>query len=358
MPKDVASDPSHDSPRTPLKGWRALVADYQKSSSLKAWWQLVNTLGPYALVWYLIYLALDVSWWLTLPLALVGAGLLVRTFIIFHDCCHGSFFKQGRFVSARLANRVGGFVCGVLTFTPYDQWRREHIRHHATAGNLDQRGTGDIWTMTVQEYLEAPRRTRLAYRIARNPFVLFVLAPLFVFLVQQRFTKAGSSRQERRSVWGTNAAILLVGAGMSAVFGVIPYLVLQLSILAVAGSAGVWLFYVQHQFEGVYWARQAERDHAAVALWGSSFYKLPKVLQWASGNIGFHHIHHLSPRIPNYNLERCHEAHPAFQEVEPVTLLSSLRTLSLRLWDETEKEMVGWRRMRELRRQRLGGATS
>lgn len=358
MPQDAASDPSHDSARTPLTGWRALVADYQKSSSLKAWWQLVNTLGPYALVWYLMYLALDVSWWLTLPLALVGAGLLVRTFIIFHDCCHGSFFRQGRFVGARLANRVGGFVCGVLTFTPYDQWRREHIRHHATAGNLDQRGTGDIWTMTVQEYLEAPRRTRLAYRIARNPFVLFVLAPLFIFLVQQRFTSAGSSRQERRSVWSTNAAILLMGAGMSAVFGVIPYLALQLSILAVAGSAGVWLFYVQHQFEGVYWERHAERDHAAVALWGSSFYKLPKVLQWASGNIGYHHIHHLSPRIPNYNLERCHEAHPAFREVEPVTLVSSLRTLSLRLWDETEKEMVGWRRMRELRRQRVGAATS
>ena len=210
-----------------------------------------------------------------------------------------------------------GFITGVLTFTPYYHWRWEHAIHHATSGDLDRRGMGDIWTLTVQEYLESSRWKRFAYRLARNPVVLFVIAPLFVFLVRHRFPKAKASRRERHSVYWTNLAILGMAAGLSWIFGLKAYLLIQLTVLVVAGSAGVWLFYVQHQFEGVYWERGEEWDYTAAALQGSSFYKLPKVLQWFSGNIGFHHIHHLSSRIPNYNLEKCHKADPLFQTVKP-----------------------------------------
>lgn len=203
--------------------------------------------------------------------------------------------------------------------------------------------------MTVQEYLEASRWKRLAYRLARNPFVLFVLAPLYLFLVKQRVPSPKASRKERRSVWWMNVAILVMAAGLSAVFGVIPYLLIQLMVLGVAGSVGIWLFYVQHQFEDAYWEPTEDWDYTAAALKGSSFYKLPRVLQWFSGNIGFHHIHHLSSRIPNYHLQRCHESHPMFRDVKPITLRESLKSLKLRLWDEREKKLVGFGVLRERR---------
>ena len=223
---------------------------------------------------------------------------------------------------ARFSNPVRpttfwGFVTGVLTFTPYHHWRWEHATHHATSGDLDRRGTGDIWTLTVQEYLDSSRWKRFAYRLARNPVVLFVLAPLFLLLVKHRFPKAEASRRERYSVYGTNLAVLGMATALIWVFGLKAYLLIQLTVLLVAGSAGFWLFYVQHQFEGVYWERGDDWDYTTAALQGSSFYKLPRVLQWFSGNIGFHHLHHLSPRIPNYHLERCHEADPCFRACRP-----------------------------------------
>jgi omega-6 fatty acid desaturase (delta-12 desaturase) len=316
--------------------WKQIVAEYQKPSTLRALWQIVNTVGPYALLWYLMYLSLAVSWWITMPLAILAGAFLVRVFIIFHDCGHGSFFKSHK------ANVVCGFLCGTLTFTPYYHWRWEHSLHHATSGDLDRRGTGDVWTMTVQEYLEASRWKRFAYRLARNPFVLFVLAPLFIFLIKHRLPKSTASRRERWSVYWMNFAILGVGAALSVLFGLKAYLLIQLAALMVAGSAGVWLFYVQHQFEGVYWERRDEWDYAAAALQGSSFYRLPRVLQWFSGNIGFHHIHHLSPRIPNYNLEKCHNANPLFQQVKPVTLIASFKSFTFRLWDEQRRKLVGY----------------
>jgi omega-6 fatty acid desaturase (delta-12 desaturase) len=205
--------------------------------------------------------------------------------------------------------------------------------------------------LTVLEYLESSRWKRCAYRLARNPFVLFVLAPIFLFLVKYRVPKSTASRRERRSVLWTNLAVLGMGAGLSWVFGLKAYLLIQFMVLMVAGSAGVWLFYVQHQFEQVYWQRGTEWDYTMAALQGSSFYKLPKVLQWFSGNIGFHHIHHLSPRIPNYNLEKCHEADPVFQSVKPITLLSSLNSFTFRLWDEQRRKLVGYRRLRDFRGQ-------
>lgn len=325
--------------------WRKIIEAYRQASLPRAVWQLINTLVPYAAVWVLMYFAVAFSWWLAIPLAILAGGLLVRIFIIFHDCGHGSYFASQR------ANDTAGFLTGVLTFTPYYHWRWEHAIHHSTTAHLDKRGTGDIWTMTVQEYLEASRWQRFAYRLSRNPVVLFVLAPLFVFLLMQRVPKPKASARERHSVWWTNLGILLLAIVMSKIFGVGEYLLLQLMVTAVSAGIGVWLFYVQHQFEDVYWERGENWDYAAAALQGSSYYKLPKVLQWFTGNIGFHHIHHLSARIPNYNLQRCHEADPLFQRVKPITLFASFKTMTLRLWDEQSRQLIGYRRLRQLRKQ-------
>ena len=326
--------------------WKEIVAKYQKPAALRGIWQLSNTLVPYIALWYLMYWSLSVSYWLTIPLAILAGGFQVRLFIIFHDCGHGSFFKS------RVANDILGSILGVLNVTPYYQWRWEHAIHHSSAGDLDRRGTGDVWTLTVQEYLEASRWKRFAYRLARNPFVLFVLAPLFLFLVMQRIPNIKAPLRERLSVYWTNLGLLAMAAGLSWIFGLERYLLLHFVIVLVAGSVGVWLFYVQHQFEGVYWERNENWDYVTAALKGSSFYKLPKVLQWFSGNIGFHHIHHLSPRIPNYYLEHCYKSEPLFQTVKPVTLLSSFKSFTFRLWDERRQRLVGYRALRGIRKQR------
>lgn len=348
MSNKSLSKPVESQPAPAL--WKQVVARYQTPSVGRAVWQIVNTLVPYAVLWCLMYLSLTVSYWLVAPLAVLAGGFLVRVFIIFHDCGHGSYLKS------RTANDVLGFVTGVLTFTPYYQWRWEHAIHHSSAGDLDRRGTGDVWTLTVQEYLEASRWKRFAYRLARNPVVLFVLAPLFLFLVMQRLPLSKSPRRERFSVYWTNLAIAAVATGLIWAFGLKAYLVIQLTVMMVAGSAGVWLFYVQHQFEGVYWERGQNWDYVTAALKGSSFYRLPKVLQWFSGNIGFHHIHHLSPRIPNYHLEKCHKAEPLFQTVKPVTLLASFKSFTFRLWDEQRRKLVGYGHLRALRRQQRQAA--
>jgi omega-6 fatty acid desaturase (delta-12 desaturase) len=344
---------SSSTPARPVENnvaWKEIVAQYQKPSTWRASWQIVNTVVPYAALWYLMYLCLPISWWLVVPLAILAGGFLVRVFIIFHDCGHGSFFKS------RAANDTVGILAGVLTFTPYYHWRWEHSIHHRSAGDLDKRGTGDVWTMTVQEYLEASRWKKFAYRLSRNPFILFVVAPLFLFLLQQRFPSLKASQRERHSVYAMDAAILGMMVAMSLVFGIKAYLLIQLIIIMVAGGAGVWMFYVQHQFEDVYWERGEDWSYVAAALKGSSFYKLPRILQWFSGNIGFHHIHHLSPRIPNYNLERCHQADPLFQQVKPITLFTSLKSATYRLWDEKNKKLVGYRALRELRKQQKHAA--
>lgn len=343
---NVPSTPENPAPST--LAWKQVVARYQKASVPRGVWQIVNTLVPYAGLWVLMYWTAQISWWLTLPLAILAGGFLVRVFIIFHDCGHGSFFKSQR------ANHILGMITGVLTFTPYFQWRWEHAVHHSAAGDLDRRGIGDIWTLTVQEYLESSRWRRFAYRLARNPVILFLIAPLYLFVVRQRFVNFDAGKRERRSVHWTNVALLGMAVGMGAIFGFKTYLFLQLIVFGVSASAGVWLFYVQHQFEGVYWERGDDWDYTTAALKGSSFYKLPKILQWFSGNIGFHHIHHLSPRIPNYHLEKCHESEPLFQTVKPVTLLSSFKSFAFRLWDEQSRQLVGYGHLRFVRRQKAG----
>lgn len=326
--------------------WKDIAAKYQKSAIWPAVWQLTNSLVPYAALWYVMNLLVPISFWLAIPFAALAGGFAVRLFIIFHDCGHGSFLPS------RKANDIVGFITGVLTLVPYRQWTREHAIHHATSGDLDRRGTGDIWTLTVQEYLESSRWKRFAYRLARNPVILFGIGPLYVFLIKQRFVGSNSGPREKRSVAWTNLAILLIGVGLSFALGWKAYLALHVIVIGVAGAGGMWLFYVQHQFEDVHWERGADWDYAAAALKGSSFYKLPKILQWFSGNIGFHHIHHLSPAIPNYHLEKCHHSEPLFQSVKPVTLLSSLKSLTFRLWDERCQKLVGYRAARILRNQR------
>lgn len=326
--------PHHDVPGD--SHWQGLVTRFRKSCNLRASWQLANTLIPLVGLWFAMVWLAGISWWLVVPVAALTAAFLVRTFIIFHDCGHGSFFSNRR------ANQIVGFITGTITFVPTNYWWAEHARHHATAGNLDRRGTGDIWTLTVREYLESSRARRFAYRLTRNPFILFVVAPFFLFVVNYRFASRNSNKRERRSVMWANLALLGMAITLSLLMGLGTYLFIQCLVLVISGTAGVWLFYVQHQFEDVYWEQGSEWSSSRAALQGSSYYKLPRVLQWFSGNIGFHHIHHLNPGIPNYHLESCHRSHPDFERIKPLTLLASLKSLHLRLWDDQLKRLVGY----------------
>jgi omega-6 fatty acid desaturase (delta-12 desaturase) len=334
--------PAEVKPQPGITEWKAIIAQYAVPSLPRSLWQVVNTFVPYFLLWYLMWRSLEVSYLLTLALSVIAGLLVMRIFIIFHDCGHGSFFRSKR------ANDVLGFITGMLTFTPYGHWRWQHSVHHATSGDLDRRGEGDIWTLTVQEYLEASRWKKFAYRLARNPIVLFVLAPLGLFLVYQRFPSSGAKGKDRLSVLWMNIALTAMVAGACWLIGWKAYLMIQLPVTMVAGAAGIWMFYVQHQYEDTYWEKRENWDYTTAALEGSSFYKLPKILQWFTGNIGYHHVHHLSSRIPNYNLERCHNSHPMFQQVKPITLLSSLKCISLRLWDEQSRKLVGYRHLKNL----------
>lgn len=314
----------------------ALVARYQKPDLKRCIWQMVNSFVPYLISWYLMVLSLSVSYWLTLVLTIPAAGFLIRIFIIFHDCGHGSFFKSSQ------ANHFWGTITGILTFTPYYEWRHAHAIHHATAGDLDKVGPGSVLTLTVEQYKNASTWEKIKYRIYRNPLILLTIGALLNFLVLNRFTSNISTGKDRQSVYLTNFAVLGIAVLLSLLMGFKTFLLVQLPIIAFSASFGVWLFYLQHQFEGVYWARHDKWNRVDAALKGSSFYKLPGVLQWFSGNIGFHHIHHLSPLIPNYYLEKCHNENPVFQGVKPLTLISSFKSFSLRLYDEAAGKLVGY----------------
>jgi acyl-lipid omega-6 desaturase (Delta-12 desaturase) len=321
---------------------RANIVRFATASARRAWWQVANSFIPYALLWVAMVAALHVSYWLMLPIAMLAAGFLLRIFIIFHDCGHGSFFKSKR------ANNVVGAIAGVLHITPYRHWRWQHALHHGTTGDLDRRGSGDIWTLTVQEYLDSTRWRRFSYRLVRNPIVLLFIAPMYLFVVHNRFAAPNAPKREQRSVQLTNLCVLAAAIAMSALIGLKAFLLIQLTVVLFAGGIGVWLFYVQHQFQGAYWERSKDWNYTNAAVQGSSFYKLPHILQWFTGSIGFHHIHHLSPRIPNYNLERCHDADPFFKTVKPLTLWPSLRSLTFSLWDEKRKMFVGFGNLRPL----------
>lgn len=339
---------SADPARPTRPALQEALAKHRLPSRRKAILQLVETLAPLGALWLVMIatVRLGFSPWLTAALSVLSAPLLVRVFIIFHDCCHGSFF------ASRRANQILGYITGALTFTPYEQWRRAHAIHHATAGDLDRRGDGDIWTLTVEEYLAAPRARRFAYRIVRNPLVMLGLGPAIVFTVVQRIFRRGDGPRERRSVIVTDVAIVAVGALACLTIGPWTYFLIQVPMALVAGAIGVWLFYVQHQYEGVYWARHEVWDPMAAALDGSSYYKLPRMLQWFTASIGLHHIHHLQPRIPNYRLQECSEAVTVLPQARPLTFRSSLHSLWLNLWDERRQKLVGFRDLKTLRRQK------
>jgi omega-6 fatty acid desaturase (delta-12 desaturase) len=324
------------------KSLKKQIAPFEQSTTKQSIWQIINTLGPFIILWYLAYISLSVSYWLALIPAVFAAGFLTRIFIIFHDCTHHSFFKDRR------ANRIVGTIMGVLTLFPFDQWGHEHSVHHATSGNLDKRGTGDIWTLTVDEYLAAPFKLRFAYRFYRNPLVMFGLGPIYVFLLKNRFNRKGARKKEKNNTYLTNALIVVFAALLCLAVGWQSFLLVQGSIFMISGSIGIWLFYVQHTFEDSYFEENEEWEYVLAAVEGSSFYKLPKLMQFLTGNIGYHHVHHLSPRVPNYKLEMAHNNTQPLENVPTITLATSLRSLRFRLWDEESKNFVSFKDIKYL----------
>ena len=315
---------------------RALIKPYLQPDARRALLQLATTALPFLAIMAGMFVALTHGYLLGALLAPIAAALLLRLFMFQHDCGHGAFFRS------RGINDLLGCVLGVLTLTPYTAWRQEHAVHHAGAGNLDHRGTGDIKTLTTAEYAALPRRGRLAYRLYRHPLVLFGLAPTFLFLLWQRIPTGNPFRHWRTwlSVLVTDAALITLITLAAVFLGPFPVLLGWLPAVLLAATAGVWLFYVQHQFEDTYWERGSAWNFTESALRGASFFDLPPILRWITGNIGFHHIHHLSSRVPNYRLRECHEANPVFHAVPRLTLWSSLRCIRLALWDQDARRMV------------------
>jgi omega-6 fatty acid desaturase (delta-12 desaturase) len=331
-------------------GWRKDIALYERPHMKFSVWQLINTVVPFLLLWYAAYWSLAVSYWITLPLVVLAGGFLIRIFIIFHDCCHKSFFKK------KWANDVVGTLTGILTCCPYYQWRHSHSVHHATCGNLNKRGVGDIWTLTVEEYLSSTPLRRLIYRLYRNPFVMFVVGPFYIFLVDYRFNRKGAAAKERMNTYVTNLGIAIIAGLLIWTLGWSSFLLVQGPIFFISGVAGIWLFYVQHQFEESYYEEDEQWDYVKAAMQGSSYYKLPRVLHWITGNIGFHHIHHLSPRVPNYYLQTVHDSNPLLQNVQTITLKSSLQSLRFRVWDEQDKRFIGFSEIRSYRQRKEASA--
>jgi len=318
--------------------WYPVLATFRKSDTRKATWQLINTIVPYCGLWYLMIrlIQLDYPYAFTLILALPAAAFMVRLFILFHDCVHGSFFRWQK------VNTFFGYFLGVLVFTPFEDWRFAHLRHHVTYANLDARGFGDIWTMTLTEYENASKKKRLQYRLYRNPAVMLGLGALFMFLLRNRLPTRWVKRKERASVILTNLLIIVMVLVADRLIGWQTFLLIQLPVLCFAGAAGIWLFFVQHQFPGGYWARKGQWETLRAAMEGCSFYNLPALLRWFSSNIGYHHVHHLSPRIPNYRLKKCYDAVPALQEKAPLTIKKSLTCIRLKMWDEERHKMVAF----------------
>jgi omega-6 fatty acid desaturase (delta-12 desaturase) len=321
---------------------RAQLTPFAVPDRRKALLQLVSSFIPYGTLWAILVYMVDRQY---PPAAIallifIASLFLVRIFILFHDCVHGSFFSSQR------ANRIIGYISGIVTFTPFNYWQSNHLVHHATYADLDHRGVGDIWTLTVAEYQAASKRERLGYRLFRNPLVFLGIGPGYTFLITQRLLHQWDGRHERFSVVMVNLAIALILLAASQTIGLGTYLVIQLPILLLAGAMGVWLFYVQHQFAGVYWSRHADWEPVTAALKGCSYYKLPGLLQWFTASIGLHHVHHVLPRIPNYRLQQCYDASPVLQSVTPLSIRGSIRSLFLNLWDENEQKLVSFKQAR------------
>jgi len=329
MPKTTASK---------RPAWVEIVRRYQEPDTRAAVRQLLDTFPLFfaslLAAWYLV----QHHWLLSLPFSLFAGGLLVRIFIIQHDCGHGSFLPR------KAWNDAVGTVCSLFTMTPYLAWRHDHAVHHATAGNLEHRGTGDIKTWTVDEYRAASFWSKFGYRLYRHPLVLLGIGPVVHFAIFQRLTVKlpAAAKRERRSVHLTNVALVVFYGVLTWLTGIDRVLIVLVPAMAFAASAGVFLFYVQHQFDEAYWAHDEEWDYEKVALQGSSYYHLPRILQWFTGNIGFHHVHHLSPRIPNYRLEACHAENPIFHQARVIHMGESLQTIPLTLWDEERQRLISF----------------
>ena len=331
-----------------LPGLLSRYRDPNLPSSLA---EIAFTLAPLVALWAAMWALLPVSYWLSLTLALPAAGFLVRLFMIQHDCGHGAFFRT------RAVNDWVGRVCGVITLTPYDHWKRTHAAHHAGAGNLERRGQGDIETLTVNEYLALGWRRRLAYRLYRHPLVMFGIGPSYLFLVQHRVPigfMRGAGWKPWMSTMSTNVGIAIVVALLMWLIGPGPFLMVHAPIFLLAATIGIWMFYVQHQFEGAKWAHESHWNLPQAALSGSSYYDLPVVLRWFSANIGVHHVHHLASRIPFYRLREVLRDFPALADVGRVTLIESLRCTRYALWDEDAERLISFQSLRS--RARIGAA--
>lgn len=310
------------------------VKPYAKANNRKSTLQLLNTLPPLFLIWALAYLSLSISIWLSIGLAVLASGFLVRTFIIFHDCTHGSFYNNKR------KNNILGTITGVLTSFPYEKWKREHAIHHASSSNLDKRGVGDIWVMTVEEYTQSSKWQRLAYRLYRNPIVMFGFGPLYLILIANRFNRKDAKKKERNNTYLANFLLIALCGSIVFFLGWQAFLLVHVVSIYTAGALGIWLFYIQHTFEDSYFEEETEWNYVKAAVDGSSYYELPRILQWLTGNIGYHHVHHLAPRVPNYNLEEAHETTEPLKYATTITLKTSLDSLRYRLYDPESKLFI------------------
>ncbi len=337
LPDNSIEDAHRDRPSSQT---REMLARYAKAHDGRATLGVMTSVAPYIALSVAMYFALEVSVLITLALAVPTAASLVRTFIVFHDCSHGSF------LTSRRANSWLGMFTGVLLFMPFVRWKHDHAVHHATSGDLERRGVGDVRTLTTSEYLALSPRARLAYRLLRNPLVMFGIGPIVAMVIGPRIVARGARPRMRNSVIVTNVALAVLIGGLCWLIGWRDYLLVVGLPALLAGSAGIWLFYVQHQFEDAYWESGEDWSYDEAALRGSSYLKLPRVLQFASGNIGFHHVHHLSARIPNYNLQRAHEENPMFHTVPTLTLRDGMRAVRLKLWDEEQKRLVSFAQAR------------
>jgi acyl-lipid omega-6 desaturase (Delta-12 desaturase) len=330
--------------------WLEALAPYAQPSIGRSALDLATSVVPYLVLSVAMYLALDISYLLVLAISIPTAGFLLRTYIVFHDCTHGAFLPSRR------ANAWLGTTLGLLLYAPFVRWRHDHAVHHATAGDLNRRGVGDIVTMTVAEYRGSSPRRRLGYRLVRNPLVMFGLGPILAMVVGPRIPARSARARMRRSVIGTDIVLAVLIGALCWLVGWRDYLLVSGPPALLAGSAGIWLFYVQHQFEDVYWQRTEGWNYSDAALRGSSHLKLPKVLQFFTGNIGLHHLHHLNARIPNYNLQRAHDDNPPFHHVPTLSLWDGLRAVRLKLWDEEESRLVTFAQARGKPKRSVGGS--
>jgi omega-6 fatty acid desaturase (delta-12 desaturase) len=331
--------------RATVERWNRILEPYVGPETARSVRQLAASVIPFAVLWWLMLRSLEIGYWLTLLLAIPTAGFMMRMFMIQHDCGHGSFFR-----SRAVRDWVGRCI-GVVLLTPYDYWKRTHAYHHAHSGDLDFRGFGDVDTFTVREYLSWSWPRRLRYRLYRHPVVLFGLAPIYQFIFKHRYPWdiPRSWTAAWRSVWYTNAALVGVIGLVWVTIGIERFLLVQLPVTFMASSAGIWLFYVQHQYEDTYWHRHEDWDYYEASLLGSSYLVLPKPLQWLTANIGVHHVHHMSARIPNYKLKRVHDENPEFQVVTKLRFRDTIRLINLALWDEEKRKLIRFKELRSTR---------